>query len=714
MPPLLAAVLLAQAKPWTPPPTTLPKSFIEATAFLLAHGMGDPRGGEYREATGRISNEWEPPRFGTVHGWVKAGRVVTTSGLTLPVERAGGPADLDADVAQRLSGRSSPNARGQSYPIYEANSGWRLLLGAELLAIGRADLAETVAGRPERPEVAMLDSFLIEWFHQAVAAHEAGRDAEVSVVGGALLRERPAFEAEVRRLSGPRRTTEDQGRDLTKDELFPFLDILPGVVADSNRRLAHPRAPLDLDALKKRPQAERVRALVDHLDDVAARQWTQPGSVPLASDPIVVALATEDTAAVPTLLDTIEKDDRLTRSVDFERDFIPNRSPKTVREAAYAAFSEIVGTELHAFSAEWADVAGLRTLWAKIGHLSPEERWFVTLADDAAGERRWMEAAERLFAPNDVRVFGEGWTQTPKRDPRKPLPPVRAEALRGRTNPSLSDLLARRTVEILDRQEYGPRYFLRSALILAVDSARWSPDASLPTLRNAIRRAMSVGRDSLDALQEPFAEAVELWGQIGGSDAWDEYTDWTTQVRVPPTPFDTDAFRPLLRHHETSKLREALHAVFVAPDSSWSLATRGRKLNGYPWLEQIVISPLLDDPVFFKGVLQALDDRSVVGDVILEASDSVYFHTPTGGFSRGDDPSVLRDPLRPPFGSARPARVCDMFATTLARLRGAPRYRPYWPEREKDVAIDRLRAFLSHHAGRIEALLPPLDAAGYR
>ena len=38
-------------KPWTPPKTTLPASLVKWTAFLLEHGMDDPRGGTYREAS---------------------------------------------------------------------------------------------------------------------------------------------------------------------------------------------------------------------------------------------------------------------------------------------------------------------------------------------------------------------------------------------------------------------------------------------------------------------------------------------------------------------------------------------------------------------------------------------------------------------------------------------------------------------------------------
>src|ERR1700752_433549 len=34
-------------KPWTPPRTTVSPEVVETAAFLLSHGMGDPRGGSF-------------------------------------------------------------------------------------------------------------------------------------------------------------------------------------------------------------------------------------------------------------------------------------------------------------------------------------------------------------------------------------------------------------------------------------------------------------------------------------------------------------------------------------------------------------------------------------------------------------------------------------------------------------------------------------------
>jgi len=61
--------------------------------------------------------------------------------------------------------------------------------------------------------------------------------------------------------------------------------------------------------------------LIDALDEVDARQFGQPGGVDLASDRRVQELIRLGDVAVPDLIDAVEKDERLTRSVHFWRDF---------------------------------------------------------------------------------------------------------------------------------------------------------------------------------------------------------------------------------------------------------------------------------------------------------------------------------------------------------------------------------------------------------
>src|SRR5262249_52120306 len=88
--------------------------------------------------------------------------------------------------------------------------------------------------------------------------------------------------------------------------------------------------------------AKKVAWLIDALDEVDARQLGQPGGVDLGSDWRVRELIALRDRAVPALIDTLEKDDRLTRSVHFWRDFSRDRTVLSVREAALVAVMSIV------------------------------------------------------------------------------------------------------------------------------------------------------------------------------------------------------------------------------------------------------------------------------------------------------------------------------------------------------------------------------------
>lgn len=87
---------------------------------------------------------------------------------------------------------------------------------------------------------------------------------------------------------------------------------------------------------------KKIAWLIDSLEEVDARQWGQPGGIPLGMDRRVAALIDIGDAAVPALIDTVEKDERLTRSVHFWRDFARSRTVLSVREAALTAVMSIL------------------------------------------------------------------------------------------------------------------------------------------------------------------------------------------------------------------------------------------------------------------------------------------------------------------------------------------------------------------------------------
>ena len=177
--------------------------------------------------------------------------------------------------------------------------------------------------------------------------------------------------------------------------------------------------------------AERkLTYLIDSLDEVDARQFAMPGGIFLGDDPRVQALIDLGEMAVPRLIDTVEKDERLTRSAYYGRVWDPDRWVLGVREAALTALMTILQTRLHhdedpqhtnakrTFTSQGPEYAKIvagryRDYWAANGKLSIDERMMRVLADPKASHEAWREAADNLanlvYGRKILHTMGETW-----------------------------------------------------------------------------------------------------------------------------------------------------------------------------------------------------------------------------------------------------------------------------------------------------------------
>ena len=670
-------------KAWTPPKTSLTTAKVEEAAFLLAHGMGDPRGGSYREASVWVGSVWgRDERPTKLHGWVMPGErwFVAPNGLVYDVVAVGPKADLQADVAALgdkparggFFSRSMSRLGPESVPV--------------LLVAGETKLAERFGEMPGRRESA--DEFLAALFDQAVTAHMRGDDRTALRVGRLLARIRPEFDARygARKDGGIR-----QGGD------YAFLDPVPALVKDSERRLAlPPRGPFD-------PKTATVAELIDRLDEVAARQWGQPGGVNLAEDPIVAALGAKGDPAAEPLLDAMQGDKRLTRSVSFGRDFFPGRNLIPVRSAALAAFQIFAQTDAFpAGGGPQLDVKGLRAYWKANAGKSLPDRWFDTLADDKAGWRRWEEAAQRLFDGKNVTRQGMWTTMPPDQGP------INAEGVRARRDPSLSDLLARRALDVVDRNDEGiggPLMFT-TGIRLGLDLAQWDPPRAIPVLRDLTRRSIEALEN--ERMTEDYAgtfvvPAIEARVKAGDPTAWKDYGDLLRAMRRFPA-FDSKILRPMADHPEVPAIREATE-LLTTPGSIYDAVGRLRREPGIVGHDGIIVSPLLKLPILWDAVLRGLDDRATLGESWIDDRGNGWVEAggkPAPAQGRRPDPKAPK----PKAGERRPLRLADLLAFDLARLEGAPEFQTYWTVREKDAGIAKIRAFLLAHQAHIEEVVP--------
>lgn len=392
----------SQGAPWEAPETSLPSPLVSAAEDLFAAGLADPRGGEYRKIAVTVGSVWGGSSTLETRGWVLPAPpgaprfAVAWNGLVYEVARLGEPADLEADV----STLAETEAEARRTQAGSGGKFWRHLSALEeresaahdrvhalmtplLLRLGEARLAEKAwkawvgpsePGQNDR-DFHPRDPYLLfatEWLwarlDRALTAHMRGDDP------GAL--------GDVRALEPAARAVERRARE-RKVSLaglperrgpFEYVDFLePAMSAlrrDQERRARGPRRllprPGNLRARKsfgpfarEYARAGVTAALVEQLDRVAARQNGQPGFVALGEDAIVEALAAAPFEAVTAALaDALEKDERLTRSVHFHRDFFFHRSILGAHEAALAALEARLGASFFEAQATGDDLSG--------------------------------------------------------------------------------------------------------------------------------------------------------------------------------------------------------------------------------------------------------------------------------------------------------------------------------------------------------------------
>ena len=423
-----------QAEPWTPPRTGLPKFLASATAMLCDQGLADPRGCEYRAIRIVLGNVWGGKgQEASTHGWVLPAadgkpprHAIAWSGLVYPLAGLGDPADLDADV-RALAVAGDAAAKGQGSRRWGFNGFGTNNEGSAidvtslhpikvclLLRLGRGDLAEAAwaaggglstgpkpAGARSKPD---LNSYGISYlglagdlawyrFDRAICAHMRGDDelalADVRALDAFAL----AVDARAEAMGFAR-----PDRQVPPGQVAPyieFLDQLPDFRDDQERRArerANPPPPVAGDG-----REAKVAALIRDLDQVAARQWGQPGGVVLGESPIIKDLIAQGDAAVEPLIRAFRSEHRLTRSVGFHRDFSRHRHILPADQAAYTALTGILKTTTFAptdpnepgrkpISRE--ELANqIQAYWERNRACPLVERWYQTLADDEAGLR---------------------------------------------------------------------------------------------------------------------------------------------------------------------------------------------------------------------------------------------------------------------------------------------------------------------------------------
>jgi hypothetical protein len=701
-----------QGVPWAPP-ENVPTNLASAVTALFEQGFPDPRGCEYREIEVVVSDvRWQHHGPVKTRGWVLPAAKGATqrfaicwNGVVYPVRCVGAPGDLQDDVGDwpQASRYRFDHAVGEDVSVLPGHS--LLPRVALLLRCGETEAAlklwrsrvaietgewgrnpQLWAGPNSDPYLFFAEDWAWALFDRLIAAHMRGDDALALATARVLAELQPKIETEAARRGIARRSGRQLAPGSKEAPYLTFLEQLPRLVADLERRVAEgPRPSVwELGVTNLPTSAERVRALVRELDQVRGHQWSQPGCVDFFTDPIVVLLAGEGEAAVEALLECMESDERLTRSVGFPRDFMRKRTVLPVAKAARAILEFL-------WQYEFDTAACARAYWNRYKSLPLEERWYAILQNDGAGMDRWLEAARNIVRTQYMCVVpGRGLvpTSAATNGPAE----IQGVRLRSKTNPSVSELLARRALgaESADGQI---RYDLPRACDIALCLAAWDAQAFVPVGQKLVQRCCTVLKYSPEKISWEVQRLGSYIGRLtvarvaaGDASALADYA--ACLLNITPSQlaeYLPESLAPLWLF-PTNAVIQTFAEQFLSPTNAFWVRL-------LPDLSARFNSPefkLTRLPAFRRFLARELGRTNVVGTVTWDLHSGALLrltNTALGGYV-----SMGFSAPKPSTVEQREVRWCDWIAWSLQNANQISGFDLFASEGERDRAIERARA----------------------
>jgi hypothetical protein len=693
-----------QHKSW-PADADIPTNILSAAETLFAQGFPDPRGCEYREIEIEVGRVWDgKSSIVKTRGWVlpkKSGTnqfAICWNGLIYPVAKISAPADLHSETTNavspgRFGGRGNSAAGEAQTVLFASAQSTRILL---LLRCGETAAALTNwspnlqmmsggGGRSPQLNDPYLE-FAADWawamFDRTICAHMRG-DEELALATARQLAEvQPKIEAECARRGFARPQDWNSRNQNQPKPYLEFLGQLPQLLADLERRDKEGgRVSVVQSGLQNiTNQTERIAALIRDLDLVQARQWSQPGWVNLPEDPIVSALIQEGDPAVEPLLDCLDNDNRLTRSVGFGRDFFRGRTVIPVHDAARVAVLTILQAGFGDGTAE------IRAYWNKYKGMSLDERCYAILQDDSA-RNRWPEAAAHITQPETVTTFPGGFSMTKTAPTNEPVR-LRGEILRGKSNPSVSELMARRALEV---PEADPNtYDISAACEMGLRLAAWDATAAGPVVKTLSKRCRTVMEYSGAQLGGLLVKLSLAREQAGDTNAFADYAAWLPTTSPGQLGYNISEYLEPLKQFPTNPVLEsAAEKMFDDTNSAW-----GR----LPWpqngSDNPVSSALVNVAAFRRLIVRELDRKEVCGSVSWQSSPGTINYSVNDLHMSGSFMYSFPESNQTTDGTNAELRWCDWIALSLANGKYIPPFNPFASAEKRDAVLVNIKTSL--------------------
>ena len=432
--------------------------------------------------------------------------------------------------------------------------------------------------------------------------------------------------------------------------------------------------------------AKKAAYWIDALEEVDARQHGQPGGVDLGDDARVQALIKLGDPAVPALIEALEKDERLTRSVHFWRDFARSRTVLSVREAELTALMSILRVSVFEAASTGDNLTSrgkdtaialakrLRAYWKEYGKLPFDERMMKILTDPKTGFNAKREAADNLANLNNPRqyrtMFGPtiiGGEPPPKLNPviAKFAKPTVAEAILAAMD---ADLKAHDAAKEKDSHGYERRR-IEDAYLNALgnlDDKRIGPELARradKATKLHDRREWAYFAHFLDQ-PKPFAALAEEFrlGKIAlpaGEDADEELRGMIASLIDVGTPTANNALNAVAnpKHPQNAAVAKKV------------LTERTDGFDRGPWFAH---------PFCLSILRGGLDDTTRTGAKYVIEKNSLK-HIEGNGWSSGGLPEFLADAKQ--RNTEAVERKCDLAADKLNTLViGLPKCHPLFKD----------------------------------
>ncbi len=689
----------------------LSKEDAKLLESLIPRPLIDPHGWTLVSVSCPIRNVWTTTETCRRQGWAKPDangsvkEVVFSDGELIHVSQGADcricdfvklctdivdePPRKDDPDSQRIFAQMREEASGlPGFPIL-AVAAWLHCLGKDALAVKMLAAASgELRNEGDRKKVTVVEQMRrnLAWhaFADLVHAYMVRADDEALIAGRRLL-------------------------DLYPDVADPQAATLVSEIL--RRRATHHddegiRSAIPAEA-SSWPVDRQISFLISHLDEVSERQCSQPGGIDLGADPIVGQLIAIGDPAVSALIDVIDTDKRLTRSVHFWRDFAPDRTVVSTREAALAAVMSILRLPIFKAASTGDDFTShgdqtahetarqLRTYWDKSRALPLAARLRATLLDATQSWQLRRDAATQLGSlGNDATITT---TIAAGRSQPNASHILRESALALR-DPTVGEAILQTMDQDLSRTQRDQYDDADAALRIYLDAMIGLRDSRIAGMI-AARGDLAKSPSSLCL----WARAVDALGSHG---LMRKLSAEVAKGTLPLTGNLTS---------DADLLELVVSTLGDAHDPSGHAALMAIQAPAHPYHQECIscmvgilfetYSPWFSDSFCIGLLADKLDDTGLTNNFCTLQGSQVNLAGQTSGMETLPEGILPTDCL-----PSVQVRECDAVAKLLSSmLRGVPAYHPLLKDR--DLRILRLKDFIKMHGSDLQRLAPPVIQA---